>query len=322
MPRVSVIITVKNGLPFLGKAIASVQRQTFTDWELIVLDDGSTDDTWSYLQTLQEPRLVTLRQENTGVATAKNRAIARSKGAYIAILDADDYWEPAKLEQQVAFLDQHPPCVLLGTAARIIDPEDHYLYTEGKPRDDAENRRMLEIKNAWTHSSILFRREAFDQIGGYYEPIRQYFVDYMLVYQLGQVGQMYQLPTPLVRYRIRSGSLSTKSDGRAFRELMMRSLRAGKVSAADQKKLAAIKQNERATPHFKEAVFHLFLGRTYLLHHHQPGRARSHLKKVRKLAPQLKIARLYYGLSFVPHALIHWAYRQLSPNAAYIYLEK
>lgn len=323
MPRVSVIITVKNGLPYLQKAILSVQQQSFPDWELIVLDDGSTDATWPYLQSLEEPRLLALTQENTGVATAKNRAIERSTGEYIAILDADDLWEPAKLEQQVEFLDRNRDYVLLGTAARIIDPEDRYLYTEGKPRDDAENRRMLEIKNAWTHSSLLYRREAFQKIGGYYEPIRQYFVDYMLVYQLAQVGKMYQLPTPLVSYRITPGALSTKAEGSDFRALMMRSLRAGKVSEEDQDILKSIKHQEKAAPHFKKAVYHLFLGRSFLLHNYQPSKARYHLRTALKLHPALKIAWIYWIISLVvPRRATQWIYRQLSPNAAYTYQEK
>lgn len=323
MPRVSVIITVKNGLPYLRSAIASVQQQTFQDWELIVLDDGSSDATWSYLQSLQEPKLRAFTQENTGVATAKNRAIERSTGEYIAILDADDLWEPKKLERQVAFLDQYQDYVLLGTAVRIIDPDDRYLYTEGKPQDDADNRRMLELKNAWTHSSLLFRREAFQRVGGYYEPIRQYFVDYMLVYQLAQVGKMYQLPSPLVSYRITPGSLSTKADSPAFKAIMMRSLQAGKVSDEDQLKLQSIKQQEKAAPHFKKAVYHLFLGRSFLLHNYQPSQARYHLSKARELHPALKIAWVYWIISLVvPHWATHWIYRQLSPNAAYTYQEK
>lgn len=322
MPLVSVIISVKNGMPHLREAIQSVQRQSFSDWELVVVDDGSHDDTWAFLQGLEEPRLHCMRQENTGVATAKNRAIAQSSGPYLAILDADDTWEPEKLQAQVRFLEDHPDYGLVGAAARIVDQEGQYLYTEGKPVEDAENRRMLERKNIWTHSAILFRRTCFEKVGGYYEPVKQYFVDYMLVYQMAQHTKVYQLPQPLVRYRIVPTGLSAKADGPVFRELMMRSVRAGKVTPQDLQTLRDIKEKEARSQHFKQAMYHLYLGRSFLFHNYQPARARWHLRRCLRLQPGLRSAQMYGLLAcLAPRFFIDWGYRQFSPNAPYTYRE-
>jgi teichuronic acid biosynthesis glycosyltransferase TuaG len=105
---VSIIMPAYNAARFLRRAVASVLAQTYADWELIVVDDGSRDDTWAVASALaQDPRIMVLSQpRNTGAAKARNRAIAVAKGRYIAFLDADDEWSPDKLALQTAFMQR------------------------------------------------------------------------------------------------------------------------------------------------------------------------------------------------------------------------
>jgi glycosyltransferase involved in cell wall biosynthesis len=315
-------MSVKNGLPYLEQSINSVLNQSFTNFEFIIVDDGSTDQTASTINSFNDSRLSLIQQENTGVATAKNRAIARGKGKYIAIIDADDIWLPNKLEEQVAFLEENSAYVLVGGFAQIIDKNGQYLYTEKKPVSHSDNIKFFTLKNTWTHSAIMYSRAAFDAVGGYFEPIKQYIVDYILVYQLGQIGKVHQLPQAVVKYRITPGALSTKADGADFNALTQRSIIAGFVNDQDQATLKRIKQNEEKSPNFKKCMYHLHLGRSYLFHNYQPRLAKKHLKKCLALRPQLKIARYYLLMSlFLPKAVIQLIYRLASPNAGFTYVE-
>jgi glycosyltransferase involved in cell wall biosynthesis len=113
-PRVSVIIPVYNGEPTIGAAIQSVLAQTFRDFEIIVVDDGSTDATASILERFAS-RITIIKQANRGFCDARNAGIANSQGGYLALLDADDTWLPSKLEKTIAVLDRSPQVVLVCT---------------------------------------------------------------------------------------------------------------------------------------------------------------------------------------------------------------
>lgn len=104
-PRVSVVIPTYNRAQFIASAIESVLTQTFGDFELIVVDDGSTDRTSEIVTSISDPRLVFVRQDNAGRSTARNRALALAKGAYIAFLDSDDLYLPGKLALQIQYMD-------------------------------------------------------------------------------------------------------------------------------------------------------------------------------------------------------------------------
>lgn len=318
MAEVSILMSVKNGLPYLEETMQSVLAQSFRDFEFIIIDDGSTDATAEVVRSFSDDRIRLIQQENTGVAKARNKAFPLTSGRYIAIIDADDLWLPQKLEKQLEFLKTHSEYVLTGCFVNIIDKEGNYLYTEKKPVSDEENRKFLDIKNTWTHSSILFTREVFEKIGGYYEPVKQYIVDYMLVYQMARYGKVHQLPEVLARYRIVPTSLSTKADSPEFKELMFRSLKRGYVTQEDQEKLAAIKITEKKTSNFKESMYHLYLGRSYLFHNYQKSKSVHHLKKCLELNPEIKIARIYLWMArLLPRTVVQKIYSVKSPIAGY-----
>src|SRR5947207_2276441 len=121
-PLVSVIIPTYNYARFIAEALASVQSQTYSNWEMIVVDDGSTDDTEAVVKRIaaDERRISYLRQENAQQAAARNNGIRQAKGNYFQFLDADDLIEPQKLEQQVAFLQQHPEVDIAYSSVRYF----------------------------------------------------------------------------------------------------------------------------------------------------------------------------------------------------------
>lgn len=216
LPRISVILSVKDGEAHLGPAVASVLQQAFTDFEFIVVDDGSTDRTPNILALFHDPRLVVVSQPHAGLTVSLNRAIERSKGKLIARMDADDVSYPERFERQVAYLDAHPEVGLLGTGAEEITPDSRVVGTIVPPAADAEIRRALIRRNPFVHSSIMARREVIERAGGYDErlPVAQ---DYDLWMRVAALTRMANLPEPLVRRRLLPGRVSSVKDTERLR---------------------------------------------------------------------------------------------------------
>lgn len=318
MPLVSVIMSVRNGLPYIGETIESVLAQSLTDFEFIIVDDGSTDGTSDAVRRFDDPRIALIEQVNTGVAVARNRATASSSGKYLAVIDADDRWLPDKLAHQVAFLEDNPDHVAVGGFTDVIDYDGTYIYTEKKPVENADIVRIQNLRNPWTHSAVMYTRRAYDAVGGYYEPVRQYIVDYMLMFQLSLHGKVHQLPEVVVQYRIVPTALSAKANSKEFDEIAHRAIQAGTMPAEDLQRICELKASEDRTPAFKQSMYHLYVGRSWLLHNYDRRRAIDHLKQCLHQNPQVRIARAYLWMAkSLPRVLVRLIYRSLSPNAKY-----
>lgn len=224
-PAVSVVMTVHNGEPWLGEALDSVLAQTFQDFELIVVDDGSTDGTPATLQRRADRRIRVIRQRQTGQTPALNVALRQAGAPLIARMDADDVALPERLTRQVAFLDAHPSVGLLGTGSHEISPDGARLSTHVPPVDDRSIRRVLIRKNPFVHSAVMFRRAAVDAAGLYDES----FVvaqDYDLWLRMSRVTRLANLPEPLVLRRRAPGQLSSARDTTRIRDEVVAKLRA------------------------------------------------------------------------------------------------
>lgn len=212
MPQVSVVMGVYNSARFLEKAVQSVLAQTFTDFEFVIIDDGSTDASPAILKKLaeQDRRIRLIHQANAGVSKVGNRGIAESRAPLIARMDADDVCLPDRLEKQVAFMRAHPDVVLLGGAFQMIDQHDHKLITITPPLDDAElQRQCLVGTTPICHPLCMFRRDVALKVGGYDETF-PCALDIDLYLRLGEHGQMACLPDLLLQYRQHDGSISEK----------------------------------------------------------------------------------------------------------------
>jgi glycosyltransferase involved in cell wall biosynthesis len=196
-PAVAVVMSVHNGAPHVARAIASVLRQTLGELEMIVVDDGSTDETPTLLTRVDDPRLRIVTQQRTGLTRALNRALAAATAPLVARLDADDEAVADRLERQRAVLDRTPDVGLLGTAARELDAGGRLVRVVQPPLDDAALRRVLIRRNPFVHSSVMMRRALVERVGGYDEtfPVAQ---DYDLWMRLSCVTRMANLPDALV----------------------------------------------------------------------------------------------------------------------------
>lgn len=155
-PRVSVLIPTYNYGRFLSAALESVFAQTYTDYEVIVLDDGSTDDTAQVVAAYPQVRYI--YQENAGIAAARNRLLDEARGEFAAFLDADDLWLPEKLELQVAYLDAHPECSAVFTEVENFSEQS---------REDMTIReiRLLDAKFPYILPTACMRMEMVRQVG-------------------------------------------------------------------------------------------------------------------------------------------------------------
>jgi len=208
-PVVSVVIPVFNGAEFVRQAIDSILLQTFEDLEVIVVDDGSSDGSAEILASIEDPRLTVISlPQNTGQnSAARNIGIARARGSLIATLDHDDLAHPERIATQVAAFSARPELVLLGTAANVIDERGHELGTWSQPTGAKKVLRSLRWRNRLIHSSTMFRREAFDAVGGYDEQV-PYCQDQVLYLGLAAHGEVDVLPRALCSYRIHGSQIT------------------------------------------------------------------------------------------------------------------
>jgi len=211
-PTVSVLMSVYNGVAYLDAAIESILAQTYTDFELLLVDDGSTDDTYArLLPYAQRDRRVRLsRTANQGMSRARNQLLQQARGELIAIMDADDVALPERLALQVAFLRQHPEVVCVGGNHQVIDQRGRLLTTLTLPQTDAEIQRLaLAGHGSICHPCATIRRWAMVQAGGYDGELRS-AQDLDLWLKLGELGALANLPDTILQYRLHLGSLSAQ----------------------------------------------------------------------------------------------------------------
>jgi glycosyltransferase involved in cell wall biosynthesis len=232
-PRVSVLMAVHDGAPWVKDAVASVLTQTLTDLELVVVDDGSADVTPALLAGVDDRRLRVERRPRAGLTRALNTGLALVRAPLVARLDADDVALPERLARQVAFLDAHPDVGVVGSAAREINGSGREVRVVRPPVDDATLRRVLIRRNPMVHSTVTMRRNVIDAVGGY---DARFVVaqDYDLWMRLVAVTRLANLSDTLVVRRLLPGRISLARDTerlRAEARARWRAVRAGRYPA-------------------------------------------------------------------------------------------
>jgi glycosyltransferase involved in cell wall biosynthesis len=211
-PAISVIMSVHNGEQYLAEAVESILAQTLGDFEFIIIDDGSTDNTPTLLREYQaaDGRICIVTHANRGLTKALNEAIHLARAPLLARMDADDISLPNRFERQVAFLRAHPMVVCVGADHELIDGGGRLLTVLRQPSDNATVQTLaLQGRIAICHPVVMMRRQAVIEAGGYDE---QFAVaqDLDLWLRLGEVGELANIPEVLLKYRQHAESVSEK----------------------------------------------------------------------------------------------------------------
>lgn len=214
MAVISIVIPAYNAELTIKKTIESVQQQTFTDWEVIIINDGSTDRTVEVVQSIQDERLKIFTYENGGVCVARDRGISHATGEFIAFLDADDLWTPDKLELQLAALQQHPEAGVAYSWTCFMDVDEQgnvSAYLPSAPYAFVGNvyQRLLVSDFVHSGSNTLVRRQAIDSVGGF-DPTCAGCADWDYWLRLSAYWPFVVVPKYQILYRRAPGSMSTK----------------------------------------------------------------------------------------------------------------
>jgi glycosyltransferase involved in cell wall biosynthesis len=211
-PRISCLLPVYNGEAFLVEAVDSILSQTYRDFELVVVDDGSRDATPDILRAFAEKddRVRVVRRENGGIVAALNTGLSASRGDYVARMDADDISLPERFQFQLDYLDVHPGCVLVGGFARSLKPDGSF---DGRTTGGRHLRTDLSCfpprVAVAMHPLIMVRRAALLQVGGYRSTF-PHAEDYDLFLRLSKLGTIDNPDRDLLIYRRHDGAISLK----------------------------------------------------------------------------------------------------------------
>ncbi len=196
---------------FIHEAIESIRNQTFRDFELVVVDDGSRDDSADKASALAsvDHRITVIRRKASGIPESRNAGLSACAGDLLAIMDADDVSEPTRLEEQVAFLSRHPNVVAVGCQVLWVDPEGMPLRRNWHPLSHSDITKELLDGAGWAiqHGTALMRREAVVTAGGYSTGLLG-AEDLDLFLRLGELGELANLPEVLYRYRQHRASVT------------------------------------------------------------------------------------------------------------------
>lgn len=213
-PQVSVIMAVFNGEAFVQDAIDSILKQSFTAFELIIINDGSTDGTAAILDNQSDPRIRVVHQENRGLPRSLNRGIEIARGEYIARMDADDISLPERFAHQVTYLDSHPECGLIGTQTIVREYGDSSSRIVSITAWSQEHDILL-VQSLWlcpcTHSSWMFRRAALRIVGLYSTEHRLEDLEFWL--RMASHFKVSTINEPLIIYRKMSNESITATHG-------------------------------------------------------------------------------------------------------------
>lgn len=214
-PEITVLMSVYNGEQWLGESIESILRQTYWDFEFLIVNDGSTDSSINIIEKYAETdsRIVVVDKPNTGLADSLNIGIQMAQGIWIARIDADDISLPDRLQKQLDAVRKFDNCVLVGSGISLIDEHGLILQTYLYPSKHSSLRgRLIRLGPFFAHSSAFYHAETVRSVGCYRGSIYR-AEDYDLWLRLVEVGKIACIGEPLVLVRQHSGQISHDSDG-------------------------------------------------------------------------------------------------------------
>ncbi|MBA7489541.1 hypothetical protein ES702_00075 [subsurface metagenome] len=285
-PKITVVMPVYNGEKYLKEAIESILNQTFTDFEFIIINDGSTDSSFEIIQNYEDERIKIINNEkNIGLTKSLNKALKVARSEYIARQDADDVSLPNRFERQTRYFEKYPELALVGTSIYEID-ENGNTIGKNIALTNPGIKNLLR-GNKFTHGSVMFKKKVIDRLGGYNESLK-YAQDYELWLRIAKHYEVRNLPDTLYQLRSHSKKIGVST---SERELALYWVLAQKLAKDDinQEALKAIKDkhieslysdlNKGERVHFHQTVAGLYEKKGDL------DQAKEDYKKVLSLSP-------------------------------------
>lgn len=224
VPSISVVMTVYNSAKYLGEAIESILTQTFEDFELIIIDDGSTDASLDIIKryAAQDPRCRYLTRENRGVIYSRNELLTLVRAQFVAHMDADDISLPTRLEKQYAYLQANPQCVVVTSPVQLIDDEGLPIckFWTHASHDEIDTLNLSGGGASICNPACMLRKSALDAIGGFRADLKS-AEDLDLYLRLAEVGQIESIPEVLFKYRQHLTSIGYADSMLQFDSMMM-----------------------------------------------------------------------------------------------------
>ena len=209
--RLTVTLPVYDAMPYLPAAVGSILSQSYRNFELLIIDDGSTDGSPDYLRSLRDPRIKLTVRENRGLGTTLNELFRNSRTEYIARMDADDVCDQHRLEKQMEFLCAHDDVAMLGTGIAFIVGTRVVEGFRPLTEHSAIRQRLLQKRPGVNHPTTVVKREAWASVGGYRFAGAGEDLDFCL--RLCDFGRVANIPEALYQYRLREESLTFRTRG-------------------------------------------------------------------------------------------------------------
>jgi len=210
-PLVSVILPVYNAEVYIAEAINSIISQSYTYWELLLIDDGSTDKSLEIMQSYTDTRITIISRENRGLIESLNEGIKKAKGKYVARMDADDISLPKRFQRQVEFMEMYPEIGICGTAV-VMFGEKLKEQVWRLPLNDIRIKTELLFSSSLAHPTVMMKRELIEKYQLFYNPTFQHAEDFELWTRFAEHTTMMNLSEPLLKYRVLENSVSRLAD--------------------------------------------------------------------------------------------------------------
>lgn len=267
MVEVSFLISAYNSESTIRQCIESILLQSFSNFEVIIIDDGSTDATASIISNFLDSRIKYFYQQNSGISKALNFGLSLAQGKYIAKLDSDDLCFPNRILLQYNFLENNPEYIVCGSNAAIYSIDNHFLYNQVEPQYDHEIRVKIKHQNPFIHSSTFYRRDIALKVK-YDEVIFHFFEDYLFFVNLIKFGKSYNLQESLIKYYVSPFSVSSNKLNRKQLSIRQNILQRG----------YALKEESIFFNKLKKVNKSLNLSNYYLLHFRTFIKKNTHYK--------------------------------------------
>ncbi len=312
-PKVTVLMPAYNAGKYIREAISSVLGQSFTDFELLIVNDGSTDDTVNIIHSFGDARIVLINQDNRGVARALNLGLSYARAPYVARFDADDVCYPNRLKIQYEFITAYPEYSIIGSAVDYADADGHHIFTHHPEGHLNEEIQQLKYNICpFIHSSVLYKKEVIINNGGYNEHAYTY-EDHFLWVNILNNQKACNLSQPLIKVRLSPGSVSIdgKWHKRQFRSIKYATLKKISITESEGAELYRISEKHYSSK-IKEGAYYALCGKKFLLNNYQPERARANVAMAITLNPFRLDNYLLYVISYFPGRLITWLHNSMS----------